>query len=263
MDERRTAALIWHRWSAGEKLQSLPEDLRPTTREDGYRAQACLPAVAGRQVAGWKNAATSSAGQKHIGVGGPLAGRILSGQIQACDASVSLRGNGMRVVEPEFAFRMARDLAPRLEPYTANDVIAAAETLHLALELPDSRFAQFATAGEAQLLADNACAHLFVIGGATEAAWRDIDLAAHGVLATVVHRDGRTWSRRGSGSAVLGDPRLALAWLANELSSLGVTLEAGQIVSTGTCMPPLEVVPGDRVDADFGALGRIGVTVLE
>lgn len=263
MDYEATAELIWQCWSAGRKLDSLPADLRPITRDDGYRAQSSMPAVAGRRVAGWKNAATSVAGQRHIGVSGPLAGRILSGQVHGSGASLSLRGNGMRVVEPEFAFRMARDLPPRREPYSTSEVVEAVAALHLALELPDSRFVQFARAGEAQLLADNACAHLFVIGEAAEAAWRDIDLAGHAVHATVVHSDGREWKRTGSGSAVLGDPRAALRWLVNELSSLGITLEADQVVSTGTCMPPLEVEPGDRIEADFGVLGRISVAVVE
>jgi 2-keto-4-pentenoate hydratase len=58
---------------------------------------------------------------------------------------------------------------------------------------------------------------------------------------------------------VLGDPRVALAWLANEVSRHGVALAAGQVVTTGTCMAPLEILPGDKVTADFGALGTVGV----
>jgi 2-keto-4-pentenoate hydratase len=65
------------------------------------------------------------------------------------------------------------------------------------------------------------------------------------------------YSREGTGANVLGDPRIALTWLANQLSSLGITLEKGQVVTTGTCMVPLEIEPGDAVDADFGVLGRV------
>jgi 2-keto-4-pentenoate hydratase len=64
-------------------------------------------------------------------------------------------------------------------------------------------------------------------------------------------------TRDGIGANVLGDPRIALAWLANELSSLGVTLRAGQVVTTGTCLVPLEIAPGDHVRMDFGALGAV------
>ena len=60
---------------------------------------------------------------------------------------------------------------------------------------------------------------------------------------------------------MLGDPRQALVWLVNELSGLEVALEPGQFVSTGTCMVPLPVQPGDRVEADYGVLGRISVSL--
>lgn len=52
---------------------------------------------------------------------------------------------------------------------------------------------------------------------------------------------------------------MALTWLVNELSALGIALEPGQFVSTGTCMVPLEVQPGDRVEVDYGILGRLGI----
>jgi 2-keto-4-pentenoate hydratase len=67
----------------------------------------------------------------------------------------------------------------------------------------------------------------------------------------------RSYTRDGVGANVLGDPRTALVWLVNELSQLGLTLAAGQFVTTGTCVVPLEIVVGDTVEADFGALGRM------
>ena len=57
----------------------------------------------------------------------------------------------------------------------------------------------------------------------------------------------------------LGDPRVALAWLVNELSGLGMPLDAGQVVTTGTCVVPVPVVPGDEVRASFGAFGNLTV----
>ncbi len=68
--------------------------------------------------------------------------------------------------------------------------------------------------------------------------------------------------REGSGAAVLGDPRIALTWLVNELSGLGVPLEDGQVVTTGTSMLPLPINRGDRVSADFGALGIVALHLV-
>jgi 2-keto-4-pentenoate hydratase len=73
-----------------------------------------------------------------------------------------------------------------------------------------------------------------------------------------VHAEVRgRYARDGSGAAVLGDPRLALTWLVNELSTFGETVRAGQVVITGTCMGPLEIQEGDQVRTDFGALGSL------
>jgi 2-keto-4-pentenoate hydratase len=251
------ARLIWSLWRAGETLGDLPLACRPRTALDGYAAQAQLPIVAGSDVVGWKIAATSLAGQAHIQVSGPLAGRLLAGQVFGDDATLSLSGNRMRVAEPEFCFRMADTLPPRATPYAQEEVMAAVGALHLALEAPDSRFAVFEQAGEAQLIADNACTGLFVLGPEAPPLWREIDLSRHGVMGHVVTAAGESWTREGVGENVLGDPRIALTWLANCLSRLGLPLAAGQIVTTGACMKPLEIGPGDAVCADYGALGRV------
>lgn len=243
--------LLFGHWRAGTVLGTLPDPLRPRTRAEGYAAQARLEARSARPLFGWKIAATSAAGQAHIQVDGPLAGRLLAEMVAEDGAVLPFGANRMRVAEAEFAFRMERDLPPRPEPYTVDEVLAAVASLHPAIEVPDSRFADFTRAGAAQLIADNACAHQFVLGPATAADWRRMDLVAHPVRGSV---DGSV--SEGRGANALGDPRLALAWLANELSGLGVTLAAGQVVTTGTCVVPMPVAPGVEVAADLGILGR-------
>ncbi|RZI97163.1 MAG: hydratase [Variovorax sp.] len=249
------ADLFWSAWQHGAALEALPPACRPQTRAEGYAVQALLAPRSAKPVAGWKIAATSTAGQKHINVSGPLAGRLLAERVRPDGATFSMAGNRMAVAEAEFVFRMARDLPPRAETYTQDEVMDAVADLHLGIEVPNSRFADFVGAGEAQLIADNACAHEFMLGPRVEAPWRDLDLAAHRVHATVAGPE-RSYERDGIGANVLGDPRIALTWLANELSQNGVTLQAGQFVTTGTCVVPLEIAAGDVVTADFGALGR-------
>ena len=247
--------LLVRHWRAGTVLDALPEGLRPATRADGYAIQAELEKLSAKPLWGWKIAATSTAGQRHIGVDGPLAGRLLAEMVHADGATLPFGANRMRVAEAEFAFRMARDLPPRVEAYTVEEVLGAVAALHTAIEVPDSRFVDFVTAGAAQLLADNACAHQFVLGPEAPATWRDMDLAAHRVIGRVTGR----FEHEGVGANVLGDPRIALAWLANELSRHGMTLAAGQVVTTGTCLVPMDVAPSDEVEVEYGALGRVGI----
>ena len=251
------AETLWTHWQRGTRLAGLPDDIRPGTREQGYAIQTRLAARSAAPLFGWKIAATSLAGQAHIHVDGPLAGRLLAERVLPPGGTIPFGTNHMRVAEAEFAFRMGTDIAPRATAYTVDEVLARVATLHPAIEIPDSRYDDFTIVGAAQLIADNACAHYFTLGAAAPDTWRDIDLAHHPVHGEVV---GRV-ERYGIGSNVLGDPRIALAWLVNELSSLGLTLRAGEVVTTGTCLTPLAIEAGDRVVMDFGVLGRVNVNL--
>ena len=95
---------------------------------------------------GYKLAATAETGQRHIGVDGPVIGRLLASRVLGDHATLALQGNRMLVAECEFVFKLADDLPPRKTPYQRAEVMAAVASLHPGLELPDSRFADFATA---------------------------------------------------------------------------------------------------------------------
>ncbi len=250
--------LLYRHWQDQTRLDALPEDMRPADRAEGYRVQAFIEDYTRQKLFGWKIAATSSAGQAHINVDGPLAGRLLAERVIADGGDCPLGNNLMQVAEMEFAFRMAEDLPPRAAPYTRDDVMGCVASLHPAIEIPDSRYNDFTAVGLAQLVADNACAHLFVLGPAVTADWRGIDLAAHPVRAL---KDGAV-AGEGSGVNVLGDPRIALTWLVNELSRHGLTLKAGEVVTTGTCVKPVVIAAGDRIQGDFGLLGRVSVAIV-
>src|SRR5947209_20297939 len=216
LDEHHLAAAartLHDHWQAGSKIAQLDPSQRPGERAEGYAIQAAMERYG--SPFGWKIAVTSEAGQKHINVAGPLAGRIFSERVIPDGGTASMAGNAMAVGEPEFAFRMGRSLPARPTPYSVDEVLGAVDTLHPAIELPDSRFADFVKAGEAQLIADNACAHLFVLGAAASADWRAVDLVEQRPVVTL---RGRRFV--GYGGNVLGDPRVALTWLANELRVL-------------------------------------------
>ena len=208
----QAAALIWDNWRNRSRIAALPESCRPRTVAEGYAAQAELSALSGWQAGGWKIAATSAAGQKHIGVAGPLAGRLLDGKLHESGAELACAQLHMAVVEAEFVFRLAEDLPPRGQDYSPADVVAAES-------------------------------------------WRDLDLAAHRASLTIT---GET-AVEGIGANVLGDPRRALAWLANDRIIQGAPLRAGEIITTGTCIVPAAIKPGDDVVADFGVMGRVSV----
>ena len=244
-------------WIHTQALAGLDSSHLPQNRADGYRVQQALFDATQDSTFGWEIAATSQAGQKHIGVSGPLAGRLMSSRRLLPGAQVNLQGNLMRVMEAEFAFRMKRDvLRNDATPLSTAEVMDAVAALHLAIEIPNSRYTAFEHVGEASLIADFACAGHVVIGPEVRAAWRDLALDAHKVQ---VFRQG-AWVADGIGANVLGDPRWALTWLANELQDHGIHLKQGDIVITGTCVVPVPVNEGDQMLADFGVLGQLAVS---
>ena len=250
------AELIWNSWENGQKIVSLPKKLIPSSRKESYKIQENLEKISGDLVVGWKIAATSKEGQKHIGVGGPLAGRILQNKLYKPDDTLIFGHNKMAVAEPEFAFKIGTTLKPTKTLYNLEDVMKLVESLHLSIELPDSRFKDFANVGELNLISDNACAHQFAISQGIDYHWQSLDLSKHEVKiynSTIQHH--------GIGANVLGDPRIALTWLINELSQNDITIHKGMIVSTGTCSIPLPIKSGDKITADFGELGSISINI--
>ncbi|MGD8789926.1 MAG: hydratase [Burkholderiales bacterium] len=252
-----SAGIIWNTWMQSKLIDALPEQSRPSSREEAYAIQAEVARLSGQELFGWKIAATSTDGQKHIGVNGPIAGRLLAGRVMQSGAQLVLGDNLMKVAEAEFAFRLGKPLLPREQQYSVEEVLAAVDTLHPAIEIPDSRYADFVTVGAPQLIADNACACWFICGPATKADWRSHDLAAHPVAAW---RNG-SLAAQGTGANVLGDPRIAMTWIANELSAHGIGLRAGETVTTGTCVVPQAIAPGDTLRAEFGDLGSVSVGI--
>jgi 2-keto-4-pentenoate hydratase len=254
-DPRPAAELLSATWEAGRHIDSLADEARPMDRQEGYAVQR-LWAERGRVVAGWKIAATSLAGQRHIAVAGPLAGPIFAHRVRPAGATVVLGSNRMRVAECEIVFHVGRALPPRAQAYTRDEVMAALEGVGPGIEVPDSRFLHFEQAGEAQLIADCACANDMVLGAellVDERVNRLHELHVHAQVS-----DGRRLE--GVGSNVLGDPVEALVWLVNELAAQGQAIEAGHFVTTGACVAPIPVEPGQRVDADFGWLGRMSAS---
>jgi 2-keto-4-pentenoate hydratase len=249
--------LLYRNWVQGTRIDGLPPELRPGDRAEGYEVQALIEGYSDQPLFGWKIAATSAAGQTHIGVDGPLAGRLLAERVIEDGGECLLGDNLMKVAELEFAFRMADDLVPRDAPYQPHEVLDRVATLHPAIEIPDSRYNQFERVGLAQLIADNACAHRFILGGPVGADWRALDLAAQQPRAFL----GGVLAEEGLGARVLGGPVIALSWLVNELSRHGLTLRAGEVITTGTCIKPLAIARGNKIVGDFGLLGRVSVAI--
>ena len=165
------AKLIWKSWNEGKKIDSLSERMKPNSRKEAYKIQEQIEIISENKILGWKIAATSKDGQNHIGVSGPLAGRIFKEKAKIPNSNLILGSNQMAVAEPEFAFKIGTEIKPNKSYYKVQEVMELVETLHLAIELPDSRFNNFSSVGELSLIADNACADQFVFSKPVDMDW--------------------------------------------------------------------------------------------
>jgi 2-keto-4-pentenoate hydratase len=256
--DKTSSELLYDARTKHVRLAELPEAVRPKTPQEAYRCQDLLVQKLidhyGGVGIGYKIACTNVTAQRQLNVAGPFHGRMMSAFCFESPAGIVADQFFMRVVEAEFAFRMARDLPPAAADRSNEEVAAAVEGVLPGIEIVDSRFDDWTSIGALSLIADNAC-HAAWVKGALVKDWRGIDLAAH-MVRLIVNGD---LHREGSGRAVLGHPLNALTWLANQLSGQGQGLKAGQYVTTGVTMEVYMALRGDRIEADFGPLGVVSL----
>lgn len=223
----------------------------PETNDEANRMADRHAALLGLDVAGWKIGCTSQEAMDILGSPGPFAGRVFANTIYR-DGVADQDAMVDPVAECEFAFILGADISPRDEEYTVTDVKAATEAVAPAVELVAPRFTDMKTVGYRTLIADSGANGGAVLGTPIEISALP-DLASVEVRCVVDEEE----AGRGFGSAILGDPWLALTWLANHLSGRGLTISAGQFVLSGTCTGIAPVGAGSSVLADYGPLGEV------
>lgn len=200
-------------------------------------------------------ALTNQAAMHRMNTDAPAAGPLFQPYIMTSPQLLNLPAEAGLGLECEFAFRMGGHLPTRNEAYTAEEVMAAAASLHPAIEVVDSRLADRAKHGAPAVIADH-CGNAAFIHGEGTTDWRRLDLAGHKMALSVNGEHKVT----GVGSEVLGDPRQSLVWMANFLRVRGKGLKAGDWVTTGSTMGICPAPPGSTATADFGALGQVEVS---
>ena len=243
-----------------EVVDNIPQGIYPATEETAYRIQDRvvhrLTEKHGSATCGYKLACTNSEIMAHLGVAGPLSGRLMTHSMY--EDGVSLKSDDflLRIVELEFVFVLGSDVPASNDDYSEKTIMPFITVFHPGIEIVDHRFADFTRVGGNALISDNAIHGCSVLGQAGESDWRDVDLVNHPVN-LLVNNEVRC---RGSGKNVLGSPLIAMAWLANHLQSRGSRLMAGDIVTTGTACDVYYAETGDEITADFDKLGAVSLT---
>lgn len=198
----------------------------------------------GERVVGKKIGVTSKAVQDMLGVHQPDFGFLTDWMHVEGDIDIDARKLIAPRAEAEIAFILKESLnGPGI---TAADVLAATESIAPCFEIVDSRITDWKI-GIVDTVADNASCGVFVLGE-QRLDPKGLDLPN---LHVAVTRNGAPLSE-GYGHAVQGDPAQAVAWLANTLGAHGVTLDAGDIILSGSLVPLAPAAQGDCFEMILG-----------
>jgi 2-oxo-hept-3-ene-1,7-dioate hydratase/2-keto-4-pentenoate hydratase len=251
------AADIWHAEQTGEWTEPPSSRYPDVTVEDGYAigiAVRDLKLAAGRSIKGHKIGLTSKAMRDMTGATEPDYGFIYDDWFVMEGGSVSRASLNRPMVEVELAFVMKERLqGPSVH---VADVIRATDFVLPALELVDSRYQKSGSNMLVDSIADTAWCGGLVLG-ANPMKLTDIDVRRVSASLTINGEIVET----GSASAVMANPINAVAWLANTLHRFDTSMEAGDVILSGSFIRATPINAGDSLVALFDGLGEVTLRV--
>ncbi len=237
-----------------QTLQPLTTRYPDITIEDAYQIQQQLMKkrlFAGERVIGKKIGVTSKAVMNMLGVYQPDFGYLTDGMVYNEGQAIPMSRLIQPKAEGEIAFVLKKTLkGPGI---SSADVLAATEGVMACFEIVDSRIQDWKIKIQ-DTVADNASCGVFVLGDRLVDP-RDVDLNTCGM---VLEKNGDIVAT-GAGAAALGAPANAVAWLANTLGRLGIALEAGEVVLSGSLAIMVPVAAGDNLRVTIGGIGSCSV----
>ena len=248
------ALALWTADATKQVIGPLTETYPGIDVVDAYHVQLAnvrRRVAAGARVRGHKVGLSAKAMQQMLGVHEPDYGHLLDDMFVDEGSSVPTG----RFCQPRAEIEVAFVLGARLEGpgVTAADVVRATDCVLPAIEIVDSRIADWKIKIE-DTIADNASSAGVVLGG-RPTRLTDVDPA---LIGATLRKNGEI-VETGCSGAVLGNPVIAVAWLANKVAQFGVALEAGHVIMPGSCTRMVAVTAGDHIRADFDRLGPVAV----
>jgi 2-oxo-3-hexenedioate decarboxylase len=201
------------------------------------------------RITGLKLGLTSKAKQKQMSVDEPIYGALLGSRMVNEGEPLEIAALIHPKAEPEIAVVIDRELKG---PGVTRDAAAAAiASASCAMEIIDSRYKNFRFTLP-DVVADNTSAARHTISTYRVPA-KNLDLRTLGV---VFEKNGEVVTTA-AGAAILGDPAIGIAWLANKLAEHGESIPAGTVIMTGALTDAIAIAPGDVVRVSIAQLGTL------
>ncbi len=254
MEKTRIADLgdqLYHALCNQQPLQPLTDREADITIEDAYHISLHMVnrrVAAGEQIIGKKIGVTSAPVQEMLGVFQPDFGFLTSAMVFEDGADIPVAGHLIAPrAEGEIAFRLQSDLVG--PGVSEQDVLDATATIMPCFEIVDSRIEGWKIRIQ-DTVADNASCGVYVLSK-NEVDPRELDLPN---LKMTIYKNGE-YNSEGLGSAVQGNPLTAVAWLANTLSEFDIPFKAGEVILSGSLVPLIPVVAGDKMALEIDGVG--------
>jgi 2-keto-4-pentenoate hydratase len=203
----------------------------------------------GDRALGWKVGFGSRAGRDQLGIDRPLVGFLTEGGLLPDGANVAIGGWTNPMLEPEIAVHLAHGVDGRA---TWEDARAAIGGLSAAIELAD---VDPPPADPESILAGNIYHRHVVLGPVDRTRSRP-----DGITGRVI-RDGEEIAGTDTPETLTGDIVEVVRLTAELLAACGARLNAGEVVITGSIVPPLSVSPGQTVTVELPPLGALTVAL--
>jgi 2-keto-4-pentenoate hydratase len=199
---------------------------------------------------GWKVGFGAPAMLKLLNITGPLVGFLtLNARVQS-GGNVSLAGWSKPVAEPEIAVHIGRDVPAGVDRVTAEAAIAGVSP---AIELVDLTAPP---EDPEPILGGNIYQRHVVLAGTGPAR---AGSAADGLTCRVIRR-GSEFARTSDPQANTGEWIDIVRHVADVLAAFDERLRAGEIIITGSVVPPLAIEPGeDALAFEVEPVGRVAV----
>ncbi|WP_028308739.1 2-keto-4-pentenoate hydratase [Desulfitibacter alkalitolerans] len=203
----------------------------------------------GEIVIGKKVGLTNRKAQEKLGFNGPVFGYLFNSMNASEEAYIDMTELIRPKLEVEMAFLLKKDL--RGPGITISHVLQAAEGIFPAFEIVDSRYVGW-KGNIMDIIADNVCAAKIALGENII----PINFVNLKYLGVVLEKNGKI-CKFGTGAAVLGQPALAVAWLANKMAEFNLSLKAGEIILSGALFEPIEINTNDIYQATMGDYSNV------
>lgn len=228
----------------GRALPDYPGRL-PASLDDGYAVQDVAIALHGSAIGGWK------VGRVNPPIAGTerLAGPIFADRIVAPDGQppkMTIFSDGFGAAEAEFLLRIGATPPAGKTNFTRDEAKALIDAVHVGIEVASSPFPGINDHGAAVTISDFGNNNGLVIGPAIPG-WRDDAFERWPVELRI---NGATIGR-GQAVDMLDGAIGAARFLFEAMAARGITLEAGQWISSGAVTGVHQVGVGDRVEARF------------